>query len=141
MAFNATTITLRKGLDTLQEIAVQEKAYLGQWNAALAGTIDAQYALNIVANLDRVLATMDTLAALPGMAAYAQQQLGSANYDIAAEYSSMRSALDAVRAWLRTNIPSNAVTIVNGTQTYATYAPAATASLRSLVQSAAATIA
>lgn len=140
MAFNATTITLRKGLDAILEIAAQEKNYLAQWNAALAGNIDAQYALIILANLDRVLPLLDSYVALHGMGEYAQTQLGSDTYDIAAEYSAMKTALLNLRDWLRANIPSNAITITNGVQVPAVFPPAATAPLRALVQAAAATI-
>jgi len=140
MAFNATAVTLENGLRQIREIAAQEKVYLTQVNTALTGNIDAIYALNFLANLDRVVPMMDTLASLNGMAEYAQQQLGNANYNIVTEYTAMRTALVAVATWLRTNIPSNAITVTAGVQVGATYAPATTAALKALVIAAAATI-
>lgn len=141
MAFNATTVTLENGLRSLREVAAHEKQYLAQWDAMLAGNITALQGLDMLANLDRVLPQMDALVAPAGMAAYAQAQLGSATYNIATEYSAMRAALDAIRVWLRANIPANAITVTNGVAIGAVYTPAATAPLRTLVQSAAAAIA
>jgi hypothetical protein len=140
MAFNASTVTLERALRELREVALQEKTNLTAWSAALTANVTAQWALDVHANLVNALAFMDARAALPGMAAYAQAQLGGATYDIVAEYGTMKNALIAVRDWLRTNIPSNALTVTNAVIVPAVYAPAATASLKSLVDAAALTI-
>jgi hypothetical protein len=140
MAFIASQITLQKGLDEALNVANQEKAILNNWNAQLAGNITGIDAMNMLANLKRVLEVFSRVSVLPGLAVYAQQQFGNDTYDVAAEFTTMVNALTATETWLKTNIPSNAVSIVNGQLTGATYTPAQTASLKSLVIAAAATI-
>ena len=140
MAFNASTVALEQALRELREIARQEKTNLQAWSAALGGNVTATWALDVHTNIVNALAFMDARASLSGMPAYAQQQLGSATYDIAAEYTSMKNALVAVRDWLRTNIPSNALTVTQAVIVPAVYAPAATAGLKSLVDAAVLTI-
>ena len=141
MAFIASTVSLQRGFEQLQTVAQQEKVYLAQWSAKLAGNITALDAMEWVSNIARAVAAMDAVATLPGMAAYAQTQFGSGTYDVAAEYTSMKNALNAIAAWLKTNIPANAITISNGVAVGASYAPAATSPLKTLVDAAAATIA
>jgi len=141
MTFLASTLSLQRGFEQLLAIALQQKAYLSAWNTKLAGNITALDAVEIVSSITQATTALDTLAALPGLAEYAQQQFGQGAYDVALEYNNMRSALIAIRTWLQTNIPSNAITITNGVQVGAVYTPASTAALRTLVQTAAATIA
>lgn len=141
MAFIASTITLQVGFEQLRSVALQQKSYLANWNTRLNSSITALDGLEIVASINRALVSLDANAALPGMQSFAQQQYGNPAYDVAAEFTAMRNALLAVRNWLTTNIPSNAVTIVEGAQVGAVYQPAATASLKSLVNAAAAKIA
>lgn len=141
MAFIANTVSLQRGFEQLQSIAQAQKTYLQSWSAKLTGNITALDAMEWVSNLNRALAAMDAVASLPGMQAYAQQQFGNAAYDVATEYTNMRSAQAAVLSWLKTNIPSNAITISNGVAVGAIYAPAATAPLKTLVDAAVATIA
>lgn len=141
MSFNASSVTLENALRELREVARQEKTNLAAWSSALTGSVTALWALDVHTNIVNALAFMDARASLTGMSAYAQAQLGSPTYDIAAEYSTMKNALLAVRDWLRSNIPSNALTVTNAAIVPATYAPASTASLRSLIDAAALTIA
>jgi len=140
MAFIASQITLQKGLEEALNFAVQEKAILNNWNAQLAGNITGIDAMNMLANLGRVLEVFNRVSILPGLAVYAQQQFGNDTYDVAAEFTAMVTALTAIQTWLKTNIPANAVSIVNGTLTGTTYTPAQTAELKTLVIAAAATI-
>ncbi len=60
--------------------------------------------MEIVASISRALDVMDTQAAMPGIAAYAEAQHGGTGYNVAAEWTEARAALDAVRAWLGANI-------------------------------------
>lgn len=140
MAFKASQLPLQRGFERALDVAGQEKRALDSWAAQLNGTITGLDAVAMLANLDRVLAVFTEVAALPGMAEYAKTQFGSATYDVAAEFSAVISALAAVRSWLRTNIPANAVSISNGVMVGATYTPAQTAELKALVVAAAATI-
>lgn len=140
MAFIASTVSLQRGFEQLQLAAQSQKSYLSSWSTKLQSNITALDAMEWVASLNRVIASMDSVASLPGMQGYAQQQFGDANYNVAAEFTTMRGALVNVLNWLKANIPSNAITIVNGVQVGATYAPAATSPLKVLVDAAKDTI-
>lgn len=141
MAFIASTLTLQRGFESLLGVALTQKTYLASWSQRLTGNITALDAVEIIHSINQATAAMDTYSALPGMQAYAQSQFGNAGYDVAGQYTAMRNALIAVRSWLVTNIPSNAITITNGTQVGQVFGPAATAPLKSLVDAASATIA
>lgn len=140
MAFKASQLPLQRGFERALDVAGQEKRTLDAWVIQLNGNITGLDAVAMLANLDRVLAVFSEVAALPGLAAYAQSQFSDAAYNVSAEFTATINALTAVKTWLTTNIPSNAVSIVNGVMVGATYTPAQTASLRSLVVAAAATI-
>jgi hypothetical protein len=47
------------------------------------------------------------LAAVPGLGAYAQEQVATPGLDVAAEFTAMVSAIDAVRTWITTNFPKD----------------------------------
>lgn len=140
MAFKASQVPLQRGFETALSVAHQQKGILASWYAQLAGNITGIDAMNMMANLNRVIPVFQDIASLPNIGPYVQDQFGDANYNVAAEFSAMVNALVAMRNWLQTNIPSNAVSIVNGQLTGATYTPAQTAALRTLVASAQATI-
>lgn len=133
MAFIATNLPLQRGFEQLCSVALQQKTYLDNWNTRLAGNITALDAMEIVASIKRALLSLDSAAALPGMQTYAQQQFGNASYDVAQEFSVMRASLQSIVNWLQTNIPANAITIVQGAPVGAIYAPAATAPLKALM--------
>lgn len=140
MTFLASQLTLRQGFEQLLSVALQQKAYLTTWNTKLAGNITALDGMEIVSSITSAVSLMDTYAALPGMAGYAQAQFNNAGYDVVAEFNTMRTALLAVSSWLKANIPANAVTVTNGQAVGAVYAPAATAPLKALVVTALGTI-
>jgi len=140
MAFIASQITLQKGLDEALSVAVQEKAILNNWNTQLAGNITGIDAMNMLANLRRVLEVFNRVSVQPGLAVHAQQQFGNDTYNIATEFMAMVNALTAIQTWLKTNIPANSVSIINGELTGAIYTPAQTAALKTLVNNAASTI-
>lgn len=140
MPFRASVLTLQKGFNQALELAATEKVYLQAWSTALAGNITSVYALEILSNLSRAIATLNTIKTLPGLQAYAQNQFGDGLYDVGTEFTAMVNALVAVENWLKANIPSNSVSIVNGVLSGNTYTPAQTAALKSLVVAAIATI-
>lgn len=140
MAFKANTVDLQTGFNLATTTAKVEKQYLQAWYTKLASNIDAIFALEMLNNLSRTITTLNSVSALPGLQAYAQQQFGSPAYDVAAEFTAMVNALTAIESWLKTNIPSNSVSIVNGVLTGNTYTPAQTAALRTLVNTAITTI-
>lgn len=140
MSFNASSITLENGLRSIRDLANQEKSYFSQWAGVLSAPVGADAVLNMALNLNRVITMMDSAAGLPGMSAYAQTQLGSPTYDIAAQYGTMRTAMVAILTWINANLPANAASVANGALTYVQYPASATAPLLALIVAAAATI-
>ena len=140
MGFKVSQLPLQRGFEQAISVAFQEKQILANWHAQLAGNITGIDAMNMMANLTRVIDSLNGVATLPGIGDYAQTQFGDVTYDVAAEFTAMLNALTAIKNWLVANIPQNAVTIVNGVLTGATYTPAQTAALRTLVSQAQATI-
>lgn len=136
MALIVSTVLLSRAYTTFCDVGQQQLIYLDAWSAKLAGNVTALDAMEIVASISRALDVMDTQAAMPGIAAYAEAQHGGTGYNVAAEWTEARAALDAVRAWLRANIPADAITIVQGEQVGAVYAPAVTAPLKALINTA-----
>ena len=140
MAFKVTAFSLQRAFEQLLQIATQEKTYLANWNARLAVNISGLDAVEIVSNIDRALVSFDQVSQTAGLAQYAKDQFATPAYDIVAEYTAMIAALAAIRTWLRTNIPSTAISIVNGVPVGQTFIPADTAPLKALVVAAIATI-
>lgn len=140
MAFKASVAPLARAFEEALQVAWQEKGILNTWHAQLAGNMTGIDAMNMNANLTRVLGVCNTTKALPGLAAYARGQFGDGAYDVVAEFNSMVSALQAVQTWLTTNIPSNAVNLSGGVLNGNTYTPAQTSALRTLIDTARKTI-
>lgn len=140
MAFKANTVALQDAFEQATSLAKVEKTYLQAWSTALNSNITSIFALEMLNNLARAITTFNATSAIPGMQAYAQQQFGTNTYDVATEYTNMVNALVAIQNWLKTNIPSNSVSIVNGVLTGNSYTPAQTAALKTLVNNAIATI-
>jgi len=141
MAFITNVPTLQDGFRDLLTIAKQQKAYMQTWSSALSVNITADLTIGWVSNLNTVIARLDAGAALPGIQAYAQSQFAQPAYDVAAQYSTMRSSMVAVLTWLQANIPGNSLTVTSGVVTGSTFTPAQTAPLKSLIDAAVATIA
>lgn len=47
------------------------------------------------------------IAAIPGIGAYAQEQVGDPALNVAAEFSAMTTAIDNTRAWIVANFPAS----------------------------------
>jgi len=140
MAFITTQLPLQRGFEQALQVAGQEKDILNNWKNQLSGNITGLDAMNMLANLNRVLTVFSQISALPGLAVYVQQQFGNANYDVAAEFTSMVAALTSIQSWLKANIPANAVSISEGALVGATYTPAQTSVLLTRVNAAISTI-
>lgn len=72
-----------------------------------ATSVSRMQALNYANSLASALATLDTLAATSGLAAYAQAQLNDATINIATEYTSMRAQIVITQNWIVANFPND----------------------------------
>jgi len=140
MAFKTQLKTQRQALERAIDVARQQKSILQNMDSALNGDITAVNALDYLANFNRVIAELQQSKNVPGIAGYAQAQFDDPGYDVGVEFNTLIAALTSCQDWLKNNIPSNSVSIVDGALTGATYTPAQTAEFKALVQAAMAAI-
>jgi hypothetical protein len=107
MAFRASTQIKTDALTEVKQGAVRAKALATQLrNAMAAGNTSAQTILNLLLQVKTLIDRWGALAATPGLAAYAQDQENDPAYDVAAEFTAMRSALVAVRDRIINDLPT-----------------------------------
>lgn len=105
---SSDTATTSDALLALRQGASQIKSQTTQIRAqSLTGTLSANLIVVYLGYLRAVRARMVALAATPSLAAYAQQQLGNASFDVAAAFTAMTAALDATTSWVATNLPKD----------------------------------
>lgn len=104
-----------------------------------AGSQSADYILDIHTKMLKADAALAAAAATPGLAAYASEQFDNVDLDIAAEFTALRAAIQAVRDHVETAVPKDGSgywllhQFVNHVVTPRMFAPAATATLRTLL--------
>ena len=116
--------------------------------ASSSGPVSAGQILDYVTFLADAKLVFTSVSQVSGIAAYAQAQLGNPGLDIAAEFTSMTTALDSVIGWVQTNFPKNgggfllAFTMnAQGRTVFRTFTTADLATFRTQLDSLAATIA
>jgi len=136
MAFRANTATQAQGLLSAMQQAVFVKQSAQIAVQLLTGTVTANQVFQIVDNLRSPLQIFAQVAAIPGIAAYAQAQFNDATYDVATEFTNMVNTINAVVNWVVTNFPKDtggfaqAYTIAaDGSRTPVTFTPTQTAGL------------
>lgn len=77
-------------------------------NDSAVGPISAERIIGYTAMLARSKTELAALAAVPGLAAYAQDQESNPSLDIGAEYNTMLTQINATIAWISTNFPQDA---------------------------------
>lgn len=101
--------TLSQALEKITRTAGQVKAAAQQIRAAsLTGPTGVNNVITYLGDLADFRDTLARLSATTGLAAFAQAQYSSASLDIAADYTTMLAAIDAVRTWIATNFPKAA---------------------------------
>ena len=149
MAFPASTLTLKNGLDSALGAATKIKTYVtNARNASAQGPVGRGVILNLARLLSDAIANFDSVAAIPGIGAYAQAQFADSNLDVVAEFTTMRNAATALRDWIVSNFPtdtnSGAVLVytldANGTLTELTFTTTQLATFRTQADAFTATI-
>jgi len=140
MAFRANTATQAQGLLSSMQQAVFVKQSAQVAAQLLTGTVTANQVFQIVDNLRSPLQIFAQVAAIPGIAAYAQAQFNDATYDVATEFTNMVNTINAVVNWVVTNFPKDtggfaqAYTLAaDGSRTPVTFTPAQTAGLTAAI--------
>lgn len=149
MSFPASQNTLASALAEASSIATRLKFLASSLRAASAAGVTGRTAyLNLQARLAEGITKWASLAATPGLAAYAQAQYGNPGLDIAAEFTTMRNAAITLRDWVHTNFPKDAgsgAALVytytqDGVPTELTFTSAVTAGFRTQADAFTATI-
>jgi hypothetical protein len=143
-----TRRSLASALDRAQAQAGSIKAIAANNRTAMAaGPVTSGQLISLLDNLVGAKGVLSEAASLPGIGAYAEDQLGDATDDIAAEFTAMMDAIDAAGAWIITNFPKDgsgyllAETLTaQGAHVERAFTSAQTAALRTLLTALEATI-
>jgi len=150
MAFPASGGSREQLADVLKEardIAANIKRRTQSLTTSLAASnYSARGICQYMDDLKRATDRLDQIKAVPGMAAYVQEQYSDATIDIVAEFNTMQATIDAVTDWINTNIPKDGTgyilveTIVDYRITARMLSPAQTAPLVAELETLLATI-
>ena len=147
MAFRASNILPEQGYDRAKKLAVQIKRLAEARSISFASGATSAEVLSVADNLGALKAGLDEAKTIPGIAAYAQGQEDDVTYDVAAEFSAVLVAVDAVIANIVATIPTDAsgwllINKINadGTLTARSFTGAQLAGLRTVLDALAAII-
>jgi hypothetical protein len=113
MAFPSNAGTAADNLSNAWERARQRAAFVKDRATAArtksaSGTLDGNDVIALVADLGTAKALLTQYASLPGIGAYAQEQLNDPSINIGVEFNAMIAAIDGVHSWVGTNFPKDA---------------------------------
>lgn len=147
MAFPATNgtafpVALDAAWVGARQAAASLQSQCSSMNAQIAaGNVSGQVIVNALAFFVTINNQLTTYAAVPGIAAYAQQQVNNGTLDVAGAFATMQSALVAVGNWIITNFPSaSALTLTAAGPQWATFSTAQLAGLVTALNALSATI-
>jgi hypothetical protein len=112
MAFPSSVGTKADSLadawERARAVAASVKQSAQNLNAlSLAGPVAGPSIIRFCGDLADARDVFTRLAAVPGLGAYAQEQVADPALDIAASFNAMVSAIDATRSWITTNFPKD----------------------------------
>lgn len=140
VALDAAWVGARQAAASLQSQCTTLNAQIA------AGNVSGQ---SIITSLSFFIAINNQLtayAAVPGIAAYAQQQVNNVSLDVAGAFSGMQAALVAVGNWIVNNFPKDtggfaqAFTLTIAGPQWATFSTAQLSGLATLLTALSATI-
>lgn len=76
--------------------------------AAQSAAVSGQTLISFAAFLADSYARLNQYASLSGIAAYAQNQIGDATFDVSSAFTAMTSAISATVGWIKGNFPKDA---------------------------------
>lgn len=145
MAFPTSSATLSVGLARAQSQASAIKRIAqNNYETMAAGPVSASFVITLLDNLKGARSVFDAAGNLPGMAAYAQEQLGQ---DVTADFVAMVSEIDTVGSLIVSALPKDGSGYLlletidaQGNRTERTFTSAQTSGVRSALQDLIATI-
>jgi len=140
-------LTLDAAWVKARDTAAQVKSQTDTLNSAIsAGPVSAQSIINTLSFFTNANTVFTQVAAVPGIAAYAQAQVNNPSFDVAASFQTMQNALIAAGNWIITNFPHDvsgnllALQFSAGQPVWATFTQAQLAPLATLLTALSATI-
>lgn len=137
MAFPASQNLLSEKLERVFLLARSTKQYAAEMSAFLsANSVSAMQILDVMENFQAAINEWNDIIADADSRAYIREQLKNDTFDVVAEFTAMRDAVQGVITWIETNFPKDAdgwiqiIKIVNGQRQIRSFAPANTAGLR-----------
>jgi len=147
MAFPASTQVKVDALQKVRRTANQLKSSMQTKNDTMESkSVSGAFILSILGETKAAIAVFDEVAAVSGIVVYVQGQYDDDQIDVAAEFSAMKTAAENVRDWIIANLPQSGGYLAirtmdaNGVIADRMFAPAATAGLRTQIDSLIATI-
>jgi hypothetical protein len=113
---------------------------------SLNNTLTGQQVIEFSAYLADAKTKFQAVAATPGIAAFAQEQISDPAFNVATEFQAMVAGIDSTVAWIAANMPAasgylQVITLnANGTYTWRVFTAAATAGFRTQLDALIATI-
>lgn len=136
MAFRASTATQDQGLRTAMQSGQFVKLQAQGAVSILASNVNANQIFQMLDDIRSQLSVFNQVAAIPGIAAYAQAQFNDVSYNVAVEFTTMVNAVQSVTDWVVTNFPKDAQGFVqahkinaDGSRTPTVFTPAQTSGL------------
>ena len=110
MAFPSTaaTVSLANAWNRAMDVAGYVKTQADTLRTrSLAGDVGSSSILGYLVTLAEARVELVAIAALPGIGAYAQEQVNNPSLNVAAEFATMIAAMDACRDWVIANFPQS----------------------------------
>lgn len=130
---------LGKAYQKVQVEAINLRIYaVGAQAQLAAGNVSANAVITTLTRMTGAIAVFDSVSAIPGLAAYAQNEENDGTYDVALEFVAMRIEAIGTRDWILTNFPTAVSGEIikdtlesDGSITVRQFTPAETAGLQS----------
>jgi hypothetical protein len=142
--------SLVQAFGTLRDVAASVKSRSASLNAACAaGNVGSGALLDYATYLADAKLSLQAASSVSGIAAFAQEQIGDATFDIVASFTAMMAQIDATTAWFIANFPKDGSGFLlaktfaaanNGRTQDRQFTPAQTAGLRTVLDALIATI-
>ena len=139
MAYPASTQALAQAVADADRLALQVKYNLQNLvTASAAGATSRTLYVDLLRILTNAITGWTRIAAMPGIAAYVQDQKSDGNLDVVAEFGAMVAAVTDLRSWIFSAFPvdsgsgaalSETITI-EGVRTSLTFSSGALATFR-----------
>ena len=107
MAFLASNLIPQDAYQRAKQLAWGLRSVASAAIAETAGGSNADRLVLLLAHLRSLQAQLVDIADTPGIAAYARDQEGDAEYDVAAEFTALLAALDDVGDWIAAAMPKD----------------------------------